>query len=110
MNASSNICSHYRSNRFVGVSTEQNRQAIVIGELSHRTGVHIETIRYYERSMMPRLQRSQGRRRLYTHDPSRRLAIFKRTRTLGLTLEEVRALLALASDLGEREEVKQYNA
>lgn len=89
------------------MSTITNERAIAIGELSRRTGVNIETIRYYERiGMMPRPLRSQGGRRLYTQDQSRRLAFIKRARTLGFMLEEIRTLLALTSGAGACAEVK----
>jgi MerR family mercuric resistance operon transcriptional regulator len=66
------------------MSTITNERAIAIGELSRRTGANIETIRYYERiGMMPAPLRSQGGRRLYTEDQSRRLAFIRRARTLG---------------------------
>ena len=40
--------------------------ALPIGELSRRTGVHIETIRYYERiKQLPAPPRSASGRRVY---------------------------------------------
>jgi DNA-binding transcriptional MerR regulator len=40
--------------------------AITIGALAKRTGVHIETIRYYERiGLLPHPDRSEGGYRLY---------------------------------------------
>jgi len=90
------------------MSTITNARAIAIGELSRRTGVNIETIRYYERiGMMPCPLRSQGGQRLYTQDQSRRLAFIKRARTLGFTLEQIKALLVLASGGGACAEVKR---
>ena len=92
----------------VRTNTRLRVHAMSIGGVSERTGVNIETIRYYERiGMMPRPLRSQGGRRLYTHDQSRRLAFIKRARTLGFTLEEIKILLALASGAGSCAEVKR---
>jgi MerR family mercuric resistance operon transcriptional regulator len=69
---------------------------IAIGALSRRTGVNIETIRYYERiGIMPRAPRSDGRRRLYGEPAVRRLTFIRRSRELGFSLEEVRGLLGL---------------
>jgi MerR family mercuric resistance operon transcriptional regulator len=68
-----------------------------IGTLAGRTGVNIETIRYYERIgllMPPR--RSQGGYRLYDLDHTKRLAFIRRARDLGFALGDVRALLGLA--------------
>jgi MerR family mercuric resistance operon transcriptional regulator len=70
-----------------------------IGKLSHLTGCHIETIRYYERiGLLPRPARSAARYRLYGADDARRLTFVRRARELGFTLNEVRALLALSAD------------
>jgi MerR family mercuric resistance operon transcriptional regulator len=70
--------------------------AISIGELSKLSGVNIETIRYYERIKMlsPPLRTANGRR-VYGPAERRTLAFIRRSRELGFTLEEIRALLAL---------------
>jgi len=71
---------------------------IPIGEVSRQTGCNIETIRYYERiGLLPAPRRSSGRYRLYGADEVGRLAFVRRARELGFTLDEVRALLALAA-------------
>ena len=76
--------------------------AMHIGELSRRTGCNIETIRYYERAgLMPLPPRSASRYRLYDDSDVRRLAFVRRARELGFSLDEVRALLALAADQDE---------
>ena len=73
-----------------------NVDELLIGEISRRTGVNIETIRYYERiEVMPRPKRSEGGHRLYNESQLNRLAFIKRSRELGFTLKEVRALLTL---------------
>lgn len=70
---------------------------IQIGTLSQRTGVHIETIRYYERvGVLPRPPRSAGGFRSYGSEDIRRLAFIRRLRELGFSLDGVRALLDLA--------------
>lgn len=67
-----------------------------IGEMSRQTGVNIETIRYYERiSLMPKPDRTEGGNRQYSHDQLKRLAFVKRSRELGFSIEEIRALLKL---------------
>jgi len=69
---------------------------ISIGELSKLSGVNIETIRYYERiKMLPPPSRTANGRRVYGPSEKRTLAFIRRSRDLGFTLEEVRALLAL---------------
>jgi MerR family transcriptional regulator, mercuric resistance operon regulatory protein len=75
---------------------------IHIGELSRQTRCNVETIRYYERvGLLPRPPRSAARYRLYDAADVRRLAFVRRARELGFTLDEVRALLALAVNNGE---------
>ncbi|SRR5712691_5133751 len=76
--------------------------SISIGELSRRTGVNIETIRYYERiNMMPHPQRTASGRRVYSDLESRGLSFTRRARELGFTLAEIRALLALSVGQGK---------
>jgi len=72
-----------------------------IGELSRRTGANIETIRYYERiGMLPAPPRTASGRRIYGLVETRTLTFIRRSRELGFTLDEIRALLALATDNG----------
>jgi len=69
---------------------------IGIGALSRRTGVNIETIRYYERiGLLAPPPRSMGGHRVYDREAVRRLAFLRRARELGFTLDEVRTLLDL---------------
>ena len=73
---------------------------LLIGDLSQRTGCHIETIRYYERvDLLPRAQR-RGRYRAYAKADVARLSFVMRSRELGFSLDEIRALLALSSNPG----------
>jgi MerR family transcriptional regulator, mercuric resistance operon regulatory protein len=69
---------------------------IMIGELSRLTGVHIETIRYYERiKMLPKPPRTVGGHRTYGSTHVRLLAFIKRSRELGFSPDDVRTLLRL---------------
>jgi MerR family mercuric resistance operon transcriptional regulator len=68
-----------------------------IGKLADRTGVNIETIRYYERiRLLPPAPRSEGRQRVYSDAEVRRLSFIRRSRELGFSLDDVRALLDIA--------------
>lgn len=70
---------------------------MAIGALSRRTGVNIETIRYYEKiKMLPAPRRTASGRRVYGPEETRILAFIRRGRELGFTLNEIRALLDLA--------------
>ena len=76
--------------------TNSRADGFAIGELSKLTGVNIETIRYYERiKILPLPPRTSGGRRVY--DPSHRrvLAFIRRSRELGFSLDQIRALLRL---------------
>jgi MerR family mercuric resistance operon transcriptional regulator len=87
--------------------------ALSIGELSRRTGVNIETIRYYERiEMLPAPPRTASGRRVYGPAETRSLTFIRRSRELGFTLDEVRALLALSAADGKNTcaEVRQLAA
>ena len=76
----------------------QDRLSMTIGMVSARTGVGIETIRYYERKgLLARPQRSQGRHRLFSQDDVKVLSFIRRGRELGFSLADVRALLTLAN-------------
>jgi len=70
-----------------------------IGKLSTATGVHIETIRYYERiTLMPPPFRSEGGHRIYDEKHRERLNFIRRCRDLGFPLEDIRSLLGMADE------------
>lgn len=70
-----------------------------IGTAARMSGVHIETIRYYERGgLLPAAARSPSGRRLYDAEAIARLRFVRRCRDLGIPLGDVRTLLALARD------------
>jgi Cu(I)-responsive transcriptional regulator len=72
-----------------------------IGKLATATGVNIETIRYYERAgLIAPPARTDGNYRSYGEVDVIRLRFIRRTRDLGFSLEQVRALLSIS---GERE-------
>jgi Cd(II)/Pb(II)-responsive transcriptional regulator len=67
-----------------------------IGELAKLTYCAVETIRYYEReNLLPEPARSDGNYRVYTQAHAERLTFIRNCRTLDMTLEEIRSLLAL---------------
>lgn len=68
-----------------------------IGQLSRRTGVPIDTVRYYEKQqLLPPPTRTASGYRHYEADDVLRLTFIRRAKTLGFTLEEIRDLLALS--------------
>lgn len=80
--------------------TKPRTGGIPIGALSRRTGVNIETIRYYERiALLPAPPRTPGGRRAYGPDETKRLIFIRRSRELGFSISDIRSLI----DLGEPE-------
>jgi MerR family mercuric resistance operon transcriptional regulator len=76
--------------------TSSRAANLPIGELSKRSGVNIETIRYYERvNMLPPPPRTATGRRVYDLTGLRILVFIRRSRELGFSLDEIRALLRL---------------
>jgi MerR family mercuric resistance operon transcriptional regulator len=72
------------------------------GELSRRTGCHLETIRYYENiGLMPTPPRSPKGYRLYDEAHARRLRFILRSRELGFGIDEIRGLLGLVDRKGQ---------
>ena len=66
-----------------------------IGEFAKATQCRIETIRYYEREgLLPPPARSSGNYRLYGAAHAARLRFIRNCRSLDMTHEEIRALLA----------------
>jgi MerR family mercuric resistance operon transcriptional regulator len=73
-----------------------NARGYPIGEMSKRTGVNIETIRYYERiEIMPQPDRTAGGNRQYNHNQLKRLSFIKTSRELGFSIGEIQALLEM---------------
>ena len=69
-----------------------------IGQLSRRTGVPIDTVRYYEKQrLLPPPTRSASGYRHYEADDVLRLNFIRRAKVLGFTLDEIRDVLALRS-------------
>jgi MerR family transcriptional regulator, mercuric resistance operon regulatory protein len=76
--------------------TASRAEGLTIGKLSQLTGVNIETIRYYEKiGVLPAPPRTESGRRVYGSMETRVLSFVRRSRELGFSLDEVRALLRL---------------
>ena len=69
---------------------------LTIGRLAEATGVHVETIRYYEKiRMLASPARSAGGHRHYAREHVASLNFIRRGRELGFPLETIRDLLRL---------------
>jgi MerR family transcriptional regulator, mercuric resistance operon regulatory protein len=70
-----------------------------IGQAAQRSGVKIETIRYYERTgIVPKPDRSNSGRRVYTLNEIAKLRFVKRCRDLGFSISDIKILLAVPVD------------
>ncbi|MCP5160747.1 MAG: Cd(II)/Pb(II)-responsive transcriptional regulator [Hahellaceae bacterium] len=67
-----------------------------IGELAKRINCPVETIRYWEKEgLVPTPSRSDGNYRVYREADLERLLFIRNCRTLDMSLEEIRLLLAM---------------
>lgn len=74
---------------------------VTIGEISRRTGVNIETIRYFEKiGLIASPLRTSGGHRVYGEDHLRQLGFIRRARDLGFSPAEVRGILQLGGPTG----------
>ncbi|MGE0102930.1 MAG: heavy metal-responsive transcriptional regulator [Blastocatellales bacterium] len=65
-----------------------------IGEVARRTGIGIETLRFYERSgLLKPPARTMSGYRVYDDEAIERLDFIKRAQTLGFTLDEIRQII-----------------
>jgi MerR family transcriptional regulator, repressor of the yfmOP operon len=79
-------------------SAKAAEQALRIGDLAKLAGTTPRTIRYYEEvGLLPETsERPSGRHRLYSRDELERLReVMRLKELLGLTLEELKALIAV---------------
>jgi DNA-binding transcriptional MerR regulator len=77
-------------------------QVLSIGQLAKASGVAARTIRYYEQiGVLPAPRRTAAGYRQYDQGGVQRLRFVRRARSLGLSLRDVRALIATL-DAGPR--------
>lgn len=74
------------------------RAGMTIGELSARTGFTTKALRYYESvGLLPPPRRTESGYRLYGDSDADRLVFVGKAKRLGLSLEEIRGILAISS-------------
>ena len=71
-----------------------------IGDVASQSGLPAKTIRYYENIGLIRPKRDGNGYRAFNSAELHKLAFLARSRSLGFTIEECRALLALYEDRG----------
>ena len=76
------------------VDEEEGRRMLKIGDVSKRSGIGIEALRFYEKSgLLERPSRTFGGYRVYGEDVLDRLAFIKQAQALGFSLEEIRRII-----------------
>jgi len=80
-----------------------------VGQVARAVGVHIQTLRYYERlSLLKPIARRPSGYRLYGEEEVRRLRFIKNAQGLGFTLHEIAELLNLrVSSVARSSDVKR---
>jgi MerR family mercuric resistance operon transcriptional regulator len=69
---------------------------LTIGHIAQAAGVHVETVRYYQRRGLVSLPPKRVRGfRYYTPETASRVRFIKRAQALGMSLKEVQRLLRL---------------
>lgn len=78
-----------------------------IGEVAKRSGLSVDTLRYYEKLGLLRPQRSAGGARCYDDRDLSRLGFIQRAKAMNFTLEEIAQLLEMRDDpRNAREQVR----
>jgi DNA-binding transcriptional MerR regulator len=78
------------------------KERLTIGELSRRTGVPVKTLRFYsDEGLLPPLERSEGRYRLYGDEALVRLDLVRTLREAGLSLDSIKKVLRRETSLAE---------
>ncbi|MDN5747220.1 MAG: redox-sensitive transcriptional activator SoxR [Pseudonocardia sp.] len=67
------------------------RDLLTIGDVARRSGFPPSALRFYEREGLLRTTRTPGGQRRYERSTLRRLAFIRAARTIGVSLDEVRA-------------------
>ena len=72
----------------------EDKQLLLIGQVTEKSGVPIRTIRYYESlGLIQASARTEGGYRQFSSDVLTRLSFIKRAQHLGLSLEEIKDIL-----------------
>ena len=70
-----------------------------IGQLAKKSGVSVDTIRYYEKiGVLDKAQRTAGNYRHYSEQMLSELLFLKHCRELGITIQDIQKLKGLAQD------------
>lgn len=75
-------------------------EALSIGQIAHRAGIGVETVRFYERQgILQKPPRSKSGYRKYQPEAVLRLCFIKKAKEVGFSLKEIKELLSLRLDM-----------
>lgn len=75
-------------------------EALSIGQVAHRAGIGVETVRFYERQgLLQKPPRSKSGYRKYQPEAILRLRFIKKAKEVGFSLKEINDLLSLRLDM-----------
>ncbi|HWI09383.1 MAG TPA: MerR family transcriptional regulator [Solirubrobacteraceae bacterium] len=81
-----------------------NDAMLQIGEVAEQAGLSLRTVRYYEETgLLKPAMRTDGGFRLYTAEHVDRLALIKRMKPLGFTVQQMRELLEARDTLSHED-------
>ena len=76
------------------VGDEEGRRMLKIGDVSKRSGIGIEALRFYEKGgLLDRPSRTFSGYRVYGEEVLERLAFIKRAQALGFSLDEIKRIV-----------------
>lgn len=74
------------------------RDLLPIGEIAHRSGLSVATVRYYEERGLIQATRTSGNQRRYPRHVLRRLAMIRAGQRFGMSLDDIGGALAQLPD------------
>ena len=76
------------------VGEDEGRRMLKIGDVSKRSGIGVEALRFYEKSgLLDKPSRTYGGYRVYGEDVLERLAFIRQAQALGFSLDEIRRIV-----------------
>jgi MerR family redox-sensitive transcriptional activator SoxR len=69
-----------------------------VGKVAKRCGIKVSTLHFYEQKGLIRSWRNQGNQRRYKPDVVRRISVIKSAQNLGVSLEQIKQVLAQLPD------------
>ena len=87
---------HSIRSRLVTVGCEKAKMAMLqVGEVSRKLGLNPQTLYFYERiGLIPSPHRTEAGYRLFSQEDVDRLAFITHTKSMGLSLDDIREILA----------------